>query len=91
MTTDTLSRRSLRPRGLSFETQVKVDKIMLVKARRDRIRAVRAGLQAMVEAAERSQEAQRIASVGGGEPTQRLVDALCLASDFDALMQELSL
>ena len=90
MSTLTADRRSLRPHGLSPETQRKVDRILAGAPKRERIKRIRAGLQSLVDVGEREWQRRRAASVGGGQDVpQLLIDVIAIETDFDALLKEL--
>lgn len=90
MNTTTLSRRSLRPRGLSPETQRKVDRILAAAPKRQRIKRIRAGLQSLITDGERAWERNRLSSVGGGDQVPKLLlDVIAIETDFEELMREL--
>lgn len=75
-----------RPRGLSFATQAKVDKIMIVKAKRDRLQRAQATAWRIVDALERAHTAKCRAAIGADGESHYLLDlARTLALDLDEM------
>lgn len=80
---------TFRPRPLSADTLRKIDLAKRAVARRQRIERIRAGLQEIIEALEREQEARRLAAVGGNSPSRLLIEALAASGEFDLLIEEI--
>lgn len=90
MNTTTASRAAYRPRPLTADQQLKIDRAKAHLARRDRIARIRAGLQNIIEASEREWERRRTISVGGGQNVpQLLLDVIAIETDFDVLVKDL--
>jgi hypothetical protein len=84
MTTST----HVRPRGLSRETQRKVDKILAAAPKMQRIKRIRAGLADIITASEKEWERRRTLGEGN-TPPKLLIDVIGIEQDFDALMLDL--
>ena len=84
MSTYTADRRTVHS-GLAPELARKLDKIMLVKARRDTLNRARSTAERIVATLERAALRRRIASVGGGGEDYLLGEAIRLRAELYSL------